>query len=191
MTKRRKGPKRRKRALTSEHPTKVSDEDRAKFLLLLQETRNVSFSAYQCGFTRAAAYLWRSEDEAFRRAWDEAVEVPVDKVEQEVFRTALEGYWEEVWEPDPDTGELALRRKVLKRHPNMSQWILERARPELWRQRTDPQTVVGVNQSNTVEVGPKYQTFEAEPDDEYLARLVGIVDDIRERRLAAETKKVQ
>lgn len=136
----------------------------------------MSFSATQCGFTRAAAYLWRSEDEAFRAAWDEAVEVPVDRVEQEVFRTALKGYWEEVWEPDPDTGELTLKRKILKRHPNMSQWILERARPDLWRQRADPQTVVDVSQSVSLQ-GPELTTFEGEPADKYLARLVQVAKD--------------
>jgi hypothetical protein len=49
-------------------------------------------AARAAGISRAEAYRWREEDPAFDRAWVEAVAEGIDKLEDEAFRRAHDGY---------------------------------------------------------------------------------------------------
>jgi len=49
-------------------------------------------AARTAGISRAGAYRWRNEDPAFDRAWVEAVAEGIDKLEDEAFRRAVDGY---------------------------------------------------------------------------------------------------
>ena len=49
-------------------------------------------AARTAGISRAEAYRWRNEDPAFDRAWVEAVAEGIDKLEDEAFRRAVDGY---------------------------------------------------------------------------------------------------
>jgi hypothetical protein len=40
---------------------------------------------------RSAAYDWRSDDEEFAKAWDEAIETAGDKLEEVAYRRATTG----------------------------------------------------------------------------------------------------
>lgn len=55
---------------------------RPKFLAELERTANVSASAKKAGVWRAAAYTARNESPEFAAAWDEALEVSLDALEQ-------------------------------------------------------------------------------------------------------------
>ncbi|GIX17682.1 MAG: hypothetical protein KatS3mg119_1868 [Rhodothalassiaceae bacterium] len=64
---------------------------RARFLAVLRETANVSAAARAVGMSRSGAYQLRQQDEAFRAAWDDALEEALDLLEAELWRRALKG----------------------------------------------------------------------------------------------------
>ena len=65
--------------------------ERRCFLDKLRETANVSAAARAAGKSRSSAYQLRQQDEAFRAAWDEALEEALDMLEAELWRRALKG----------------------------------------------------------------------------------------------------
>ena len=67
------------------------------FLAALREWPIVQHACDAVGIERCTAYRARQADEAFAKAWDDAVEAGVDKAEREAFRRAVEGVEEDVW----------------------------------------------------------------------------------------------
>lgn len=55
-------------------------------------------------------------------------------------------------------------------------------------EKGEPSAVAVAAVSQQATEGPRYQTFEGESDETYLARLTRIVDEIRERRLLTATE---
>lgn len=73
-TKVKRGPRR---------PLKTTHRDwKSKFIEALQKTPNVSKACEIAGVSRAHAYTRRQSDEDFRRRWEEADELAIDKIEQ-------------------------------------------------------------------------------------------------------------
>src|SRR3954451_4881344 len=66
-------------------------EKRANFLQLLGETANVVRSCEGANLPRRTAYDWRRDDPEFAAAWDEAVELGTNALEDEAIRRAHEG----------------------------------------------------------------------------------------------------
>jgi len=60
-----------------------------KFLEALAEYGVVSYAADAANISRTHAYHVRKKNVAFRKAWDEALEKSVEKLEQEAHRRAL------------------------------------------------------------------------------------------------------
>ena len=71
--------------------TKRMDEKRAKFLASLAEGNSIARAAGDAGIGRTTAYEWREVDEAFAKAWDDAVETGTDSLEDEAVRRAKAG----------------------------------------------------------------------------------------------------
>lgn len=69
---------------------------KALFLLALAEVPVISHACKAAGVNRVTAWRAREADEAFAKAWDEAMEEGVDRAEQEAFRRAVVGYEEPV-----------------------------------------------------------------------------------------------
>jgi hypothetical protein len=67
-----------------------------QFLEYLAETGNVSRSTRLVGTSPARLYALRNNDPAFRQAWDEAEQVAADRLEEEAWRRAVEGFDEPV-----------------------------------------------------------------------------------------------
>lgn len=76
------------------------------FLEVLGKTANVTEAARSAGIGRMTAYDWRSADEAFAKAWDDALEVSVDALEAEARRRAVEGWEEPVFQGGKDVGTI-------------------------------------------------------------------------------------
>jgi len=64
---------------------------KAQFLDLLAETGNVSDAAAACNLPRRTAYSCRAVDPIFASAWDEALEIGLDALEDESIRRARVG----------------------------------------------------------------------------------------------------
>ena len=61
------------------------------FLAALGETASVTKAAEVIGITRRTAYDWRESDTAFAEAWDKAVELGTNALEDEMIRRAHHG----------------------------------------------------------------------------------------------------
>jgi len=73
-------------------------QKKAAFLDLLAETGNVSSAAKACNLPRRTLYCCRATDPAFAAAWDEALEIGLDALEDEAIRRAREGVVEPVFQ---------------------------------------------------------------------------------------------
>jgi len=62
-----------------------------RFLAVLAAGHSVMTAAEAAGVARQTVYRWRQEDEAFARAWDEAIEAGTDRLEDEALRRAFAG----------------------------------------------------------------------------------------------------
>lgn len=65
-----------------------TDRARTAFLEVFSETCNVSEACRAADIGRASAYEWRDEDESFAKAWAEAEETAIDKLEKAAWDRA-------------------------------------------------------------------------------------------------------
>lgn len=110
---------------------KLTPQKRGKFLQRLAETANVSNAAKYCGITRSAAYKLRGQDEEFKAAWDEAVEIATDALEEEARRRALQGVTKPVYYQGARCGELQEYSDTLMIV------LLKANRPEKYKDRSE------------------------------------------------------
>ena len=71
--------------------TERTAEKRAAFLSALEETANVKLSCEQSGLPRQTAYDWRRADGQFAEAWEAALDIGTDALEDEAVRRAMQG----------------------------------------------------------------------------------------------------
>lgn len=109
--------------------TKWTPKKKAAFLEGLIETGNVSEAVRLSGMSRSRVYKLREEDEDFQSAWDEAIEVGIDYLEQAARDRALHGVDEPVFYLGKKCGH---KRK----YPDtLTIFLLKGARPEKYRDR--------------------------------------------------------
>lgn len=72
-------------------PVKLTPEKLTAFCAVLAETCNVGKACKAVDISRYTAYRWRKEIDAFRDAWDEAMQAGVTALEDEAHRRAFEG----------------------------------------------------------------------------------------------------
>lgn len=70
--------------------TKRTPKNEEHFLNALASGLSVTAAAEAAGIGRRTAYEWRDEDDAFRAAWDNAVEAGTDRLEDIAFKRAAE-----------------------------------------------------------------------------------------------------
>lgn len=61
------------------------------FLKALSELPTVARASEAAGIPKTIAYRWRKEDPLFARAWDDALESGVDRMEQAVMQRVIDG----------------------------------------------------------------------------------------------------
>lgn len=66
-------------------------EKRAEFLAALSATASVTAACEKVSIARDTAYTWRKAEPDFAAAWDEAVELGTDALEDEAIRRAHHG----------------------------------------------------------------------------------------------------
>lgn len=137
--------------------TKFTIEKAEEFLEVLANTANVSRAAEAIGVSRRTCYDHRDADEEFRKAWDEAVKLGLDALEDEVTRRAVEGWDEPVFYQGVQCG------LVRKFSDSLLMFRLNGGRPEKYRQRVSaehsgkdgvplagPQLVVPIDQMRSL-----------------------------------------
>lgn len=102
---------------------------REQFLAaIIQTAGNISEACEAAQISRRAAYDWREADAEFKQAWDDAVEVTTEALEQEVYRRAHEGCDEPVFYKGEMCGE------IKKYSDTLAMFILKGRRPEKYRE---------------------------------------------------------
>src|ERR1700756_5465712 len=71
--------------------TRRTIQKRQQFLELLSESGNVRASCAALNLCRSTLYQWRASDSAFAAAWDSALELGADGLEDEARRRAMAG----------------------------------------------------------------------------------------------------
>ncbi len=89
----------------------------------------MSAACVDAGLTRSRAYQWRTEDEAFAKAWDEAVEEGTDRMEDEAYRRAVQGTTKPVYQQGRKVGE------VQEFSDTLMIFMLKGRRPEKFKDR--------------------------------------------------------
>lgn len=103
---------------------KWTSQKKGRFLSELRKNPNVTLAAKTIGMSRCMMYVYRDEDEGFKKEWDEAIEEGLDLMEEEVRRRAYDGVNELVFYQGKKCGS------VQKYSDTLLMFLLKRYRPE-------------------------------------------------------------
>lgn len=76
------------------------------FLKALRNTGVVTSAVEAVGLSRSSAYQLRKVDEAFRQAWDDAIQAAIDELELELRRRAMHGVEQPVYYGGKECGRI-------------------------------------------------------------------------------------
>ena len=118
---------------TSRTRQRVREAETAKlkqrFLKELARMANVSAAAKKSKLPRSTAYDWYKADEEFATAWDEAVDVAVDGLEEAAWKRAKDGTLKPVYQRGEKVGQ------VREYSDQLMVTLLKAHRPEKYRDR--------------------------------------------------------
>lgn len=106
---------------------------RTKFLKKLAQTANVSLSARYAAISKSSLYAHRQKNEAFAKAWDEALGEALDELEQLVIERAKHG----VEKPVYFGGKLV--GTVRNYSDALAMFLLKARRPEVYARLSEEQ----------------------------------------------------
>lgn len=109
--------------------TERTHKKREKFLDALAETASVVKACEIAKVGRRTVYDWRKNDEAFADAWDDALDVGTDALEDEATRRAFEG-WDE-----PVHYQGVATSTIRKYSDTLLMFMLKARRPERFKDR--------------------------------------------------------
>jgi hypothetical protein len=98
------------------------------FLAALEETGSVTRAAEAAGINRCSAYDHKRSDQEFATAWEQALDVAADTLEDEARRRAYEGTDEPVFQKGEKVGTIKRYSDVLLI------FLLKGIRPQKWRE---------------------------------------------------------
>mgnify|MGYP000402570889 CR=1 FL=1 len=88
--------------------------------------------------SRKTAYLWRQKDEAFRDAWDEAMENSIDRAEKAAFSRAIDGVETPIIVKGEEVGV------SVEYSDRLLEFILKGHRPERYREKQQVDVTHGI-----------------------------------------------
>lgn len=103
----------------------------AQFLEVLRATANVTKAAGAIQITRRTAHDWRTQNEAFAKAWDDAIEEALDSAEGELYRRAVDGTSKPVYYQGVQCGE------IQEFSDTLLIFLLKSRRPKIYREHVD------------------------------------------------------
>ena len=109
---------------------------RQAFLAALAETGNILKSSEIARVARRTAYDWKAADPEFADAWERALDIGADALEDEAVRRAVDGVEEPVFYQGKACGV------VRKYSDTLLIFLLKGRRPEKYRDRSSPVTGV-------------------------------------------------
>lgn len=116
---------------TPQRPGKRGSRWRQPFLAALQQNANVRAACELVGIGRVTAYRERWRDLDFASAWDDAIEDGCDRLEQALYKRAVEGVKKTVFYRDQPIGE------ETSYSDTAAIFLLKGHRPHKYADRTD------------------------------------------------------
>ena len=104
---------------------------RQPFLLSLQQNANVRLACEGAGINRTTAYRERWRDPEFAEAWDTAIEEGCDRLEEALFKRAVDGVERTIFYRDTPIGE------ETSYSDTAAIFLLKGHRPQKYADRTD------------------------------------------------------
>ena len=96
------------------------------FCLHLSRTGSITYAAARAGLDRRRLYRLKAEDEEFAAQWDEALQLGVERLQDDAMRRALDGVERPVWRGGKRVGSI-------RQHDNrLMQFLLRAHRPETY-----------------------------------------------------------
>lgn len=130
-------------------------EKKAKFLKALTQMPNVSRACRLARTSRTTAYNHRNADSAFAAAWDEALDIGIETLEEEAHIRAFKGRSEPVFYQGAKVGQ------VKRYSDTLAIFLLKAHRPEKYRERHE----ISGKDGGPVIVQVTYVNSYAAPDD--------------------------
>lgn len=118
----------------------LTPERKRAFLLTLADTGQVKRAAQTIGMSRETVYQWRREDPEFAKAWERALEIAAEGLEDEAYRRAHDG----VEEPVHYMGMAV--DTVTKYSDTLLIFLLKGMKPEKYRERVEHSGTVDIAQ---------------------------------------------
>lgn len=110
-------------------PPDLTPQKLNTFLLHLGRTGSVTFAAARASLPRRALYKRRAADEAFAGHWEEALQLGVDRLQDDAMRRALQGTARAVFRNGLQVGS------VQQFDNRLLQFLLKAHRPETYSER--------------------------------------------------------
>ena len=104
---------------------------RDAFLSALAETANVTGACRKAKLPRATAYQWKEADEAFAKAWDAALDVAADMLEDVAVQRATKGTLRPVYQGGVKVGT------VREYSDRLLEVLLKAHKPGKYREHAD------------------------------------------------------
>jgi hypothetical protein len=116
--------------------TRFNRSRREKFLTELRQTGNVTASCEAAFVDRHAAYSERRRNQEFAAAWEEALEIAIERMEREAHRRAVDGTVEPVFGrvDKYQDGQIGTIRRY---SDTLLIFLLKAHRPDRYRERYD------------------------------------------------------
>lgn len=99
------------------------------FCLHLSRTGSVTYAAARAGLDRRSLYRLKAEDEDFAARWEEALQLGVERLQDDAMKRALDGTERPVWRGGRQVG-------AVRQYDNrLLQFLLKAHRPETYGDR--------------------------------------------------------
>ena len=116
----------------------LTREKRATFLVVLEETGNVSRACKAVNISRQSAYARKAKGGKFTELWNEAIDNYVDGLEAEVDRRAFEGNKKPMFHRGEKVGDITEYSDLL------AMFRLKGLKPDMYRENSNTEIKVGV-----------------------------------------------
>lgn len=118
--------------------TKWTPKKEQQFIHALADQGTVSLACETCKIARQTAYDHREANPAFRAAWDEALQVYIEKLEAEADRRAIQGVERlKFYQGEPVTDEHGETYKEREYSDTLLMFRLKALDPEKYRERSE------------------------------------------------------
>lgn len=117
----------------------VTPKKRELFLEALKVTCNVTEAARLVEVSRTELYRMKREEEDFARAWEEALQVGAEALEDELIRRAKEGVLKPVFYKGEVCGE------IREYSDTLGIFLLKGAKPEKYKERVEQEHKGGID----------------------------------------------